>query len=182
MRKLWTPFNALLLLFIASFSAAMAMETSNKKGELIADFERASLYTAEYMEAMPAEDFGFKPTEDVRSFAQQFLHIAGANYFFASMIAGVENPKDGIEFEKLDEYQSKEACMKAVKESYDFIIETLKGLSEEELAEQIKLFNQFDMTKGVAFSKAFEHGVHHRGQTTIYIRLKGITPLSERLF
>ncbi|HET7002392.1 MAG TPA: DinB family protein [Puia sp.] len=30
--------------------------------------------------------------------------------------------------------------------------------------------------------KAFEHQAHHRGQTTIYIRLVGVKPKNERLF
>nr|WP_324497299.1 DinB family protein [Haliscomenobacter sp.] len=30
--------------------------------------------------------------------------------------------------------------------------------------------------------KAFEYQTHHRGQTTIYIRLLGIKPPNEKLF
>jgi uncharacterized damage-inducible protein DinB len=30
--------------------------------------------------------------------------------------------------------------------------------------------------------KTFEHQTHHRGQTTIYIRLLGIRPPQEKLF
>ncbi len=182
MKKLIDPFSLLIALFIASFSTAMALDTNQTRENLIADFERAKAYTQDYMNAMPAESFSYKPTADVRSFAQQFLHIAGANYFFASSISGVENPKAGIEFEKLDEYQTKEACMKAVTESYDFVLNVLKKSSSADLEETIKLFNQFEMTKAVGFAKAFEHGAHHRGQTTLYLRLKGVTPPSERLF
>jgi uncharacterized damage-inducible protein DinB len=134
------------------------------------------------MEAMPAEGFSSKPTTDIRSFAQQFLHIAGANYMFGSMIAGVDNPKDGVEFEKDEQFQTKEACVKAVNESFDFIIETIKGMPNESFESDVKLFGQFEMSKGVAFAKAFEHLTHHRGQTTIYLRLQGVTPPSERLF
>jgi uncharacterized damage-inducible protein DinB len=31
-------------------------------------------------------------------------------------------------------------------------------------------------------SKGFEHQTHHRGQTTIYLRLKGVKPPQEKLF
>ena len=182
MKKLLTPFNLLLVLFIASFSTAMAIDTQDAKDNLIADFERAKAYTAEYMAAMPEEGYSFKPTPEVRSFAQQLLHIAGANYFFTSTITGNDNPMQGVEFEKLDEYQNKEACMKAVNDSYDFVISTLQGMSAAELDEQIKFFNQFEMSRAIAFAKAFEHGAHHRGQTTIYLRLKGVTPPNEKLF
>jgi uncharacterized damage-inducible protein DinB len=43
------------------------------------------------------------------------------------------------------------------------------------------MFN-FEMTREVGFQKTFEHQTHHRGQTTVYLRLKGIKPPNEKLF
>jgi uncharacterized damage-inducible protein DinB len=34
----------------------------------------------------------------------------------------------------------------------------------------------------VLLAKAMERHAHHRGQTAIYLRLKGVKPPSERLF
>lgn len=49
----------------------MALDTNDdRKGNLVADFERAKAYTIEYMDAMPADGYSFKPTDDIRSFAQ----------------------------------------------------------------------------------------------------------------
>ena len=122
-KKVLTSLNILVALFIASFSSAMALDTNDgTKENLIADFERAKAYSVEYMDAMPADGYSFKPTADIRSFSQQFLHIAGANYFFTSTILGTDNPKAGVEFEKDASYASKEATMKAVSESYDYVI------------------------------------------------------------
>src|SRR5438445_10483185 len=39
---------------------------------------------AEAGDAMPAEDFSFKPTAEVRSFAQLVGHVINANFFFCS--------------------------------------------------------------------------------------------------
>jgi uncharacterized damage-inducible protein DinB len=50
------------------------------------------------------------------------------------------------------------------------------------MTETIKMFNRFEMTRDEAFQKAFEHQTHHRGQTTVYLRLKGVTPPNEKLF
>jgi uncharacterized damage-inducible protein DinB len=38
------------------------------------------------------------------------------------------------------------------------------------------------MSKRNALAKVFEHQVHHRGQTTVYLRLAGVTPPQEKLF
>ncbi|WP_341226791.1 DinB family protein [uncultured Arcticibacterium sp.] len=183
MKKILTPLNILLTLFIASFSSAMALDTpSTSKSDMIADFERAKAFSLEYMEAMPADAYAFKPTEDIRSFAEQFLHMADANFGLTAMIAGVDNPMGEKKLEKDEASQSKAAAIKAVSDSYDFVLSTLKNMSEEQLSEEIKLFNAFELTKGQGMAKIFEHATHHRGQTTIYIRLKGIKPPDEKLF
>jgi uncharacterized damage-inducible protein DinB len=58
----------------------------------------------------------------------------------------------------------------------------LKKLSAEQQNEKIKLMDQFEMTKRMTFEKAFEHQTHHRGQTTVYLRLAGVKPPMEKLF
>ncbi|AWW00626.1 DinB family protein [Arcticibacterium luteifluviistationis] len=183
MKKLLTPLNLLITLFIASFSSAMALESpSASKTDMLADFERAKAFSIEYLEAMPADGYAFKPTEDIRSFAGQFLHMADANFGLAAMIAGVENPMGEKKLENDEASQSKVAVIKAVSDSYDFVLTTLKGMDEEQLNDEIKLFNAFELTKGQGMAKIFEHATHHRGQTTIYLRLKGVTPPAEKLF
>jgi hypothetical protein len=47
---------------------------------------------AEAANIMPAEDFGFKPTPDVRSFAQLVGHVINANVFFCSQATGASMP------------------------------------------------------------------------------------------
>ncbi|HYH03497.1 MAG TPA: DinB family protein, partial [Bacillota bacterium] len=39
-----------------------------------------------------------------------------------------------------------------------------------------------DMSKRTAWAKVFEHQAHHRGQTTVYLRLAGIKAPEEKLF
>jgi len=57
----------------------------------------------------------------------------------------------------------------------------LKGMTDEQMKEMVKMGNN-EMNKELVFAKAFEHQTHHRGQTTIYIRMKGIKPPNEMLF
>ena len=147
---------------------------------MVADWTRARDYTKEYLDAMPEDGYGFKPTPDIRSFAEQFLHLANANYMFAANATGAANTNK-VNLEKTDSMKTKAACTKAVLESYDFVIASIKGMDAKKLGEQIKLFGN-DMSRGTALAKAFEHQTHHRGQTTIYLRLKGAKPPAEKLF
>src|SRR5215467_5276275 len=59
---------------------------------LVADWTRAKDYTKEYLEAMPEEGVNFKPTPEIRSFAEQMLHLATGNFGFAATAAGIDNP------------------------------------------------------------------------------------------
>ncbi|HEU0173869.1 MAG TPA: DinB family protein [Blastocatellia bacterium] len=147
---------------------------------LVADWTRARDYTKEYLEAMPEDGVGLKPTPEIRSFAEQMLHLANANFAFASAATGAANPQQGKNLEKMDEYKTKAALTKIVMESYDFVINSVKGLDAKKMDEPIKLFGR-EMTRAVALNKGFEHQTHHRGQTTIYLRLKGVTPPGEKL-
>lgn len=165
-----------LMLFFAA-SAAFAQSTMIAKQ--VADWERAKKYTQAYLDAMPDDGYALKPTPEIRSFAGQMDHIADANFAFISAASGKKSPFEGSAEKMTD--QSKAAVSKAVMDSYDFVISTLKGMTEADLAKDVKVFGM-DMKAGAAFEKAFEHQTHHRGQSTVYIRLKGATPPNEMLF
>ena len=179
---------ALNLVSFAQQATGAAMQpmaktaTADPVAKLVADWTRARDYTKEYIDAMPEEGVSFKPTPDIRSFAEQMLHLANANFAFASTATGAANPQQGKNLEKMDEYKTKANLTKIVMESYDFVINSVKGMDVKKMDEPVKLFGRFDSTRGGALVKAFEHQTHHRGQTTIYLRLKGVTPPAEKLF
>lgn len=145
----------------------------------IADWERAKVFTKEYLDAMPEDGYAFKPTPEMRSFALQMDHLADANYAFAAAASGIKSPMEGSLEKGTD--QSKAAVTKAVMASYDFVISSLKATPEANFGKDVKLFGM-DTKTGIAFAKGFEHQTHHRGQATVYIRLKGATPPKEKLF
>ncbi|MCE7065575.1 DinB family protein [Dyadobacter sp. CY326] len=163
------------MLFFA-VSAAFAQTMIAKQ---VADWERAKAYTKEYLDAMPEEGYALKPTPEIRSFAGQMDHIADVNFAFIAGASGKKSPFEGSAEKMTD--QSKAAVSKVVMDSYDFAIATIKSMSEADLAKDVKVFGM-DMKAGSALEKAFEHQTHHRGQSTVYIRLKGATPPNEKLF
>ncbi len=164
----------------ASGNSTTALAVQDHTTAMVADWTRAKDYTKEYLDAMPEDGYGFKPTPDIRSFAEQMLHLANANYAFAAAATGVASTNK-VNLEKTDSMKTKAACTKAVMDSYDFVISSIKALDMKKGGEAIKLFGQ-DTTRAGALAKAFEHQTHHRGQTTIYLRLKGAKPPQEKLF
>jgi uncharacterized damage-inducible protein DinB len=178
---------ALSLVSFAQQASGAAMQPVAKAAPadpvatLVADWTRAKNYTKEYLDAMPEEGLSFKPTPDIRSFAEQMLHLANANFLFASTATGAANPQEGKNLEKMDEYKTKAALTKIVMDSYDFVINSVKGIDVKKMDEPVKFFGR-DLSRAAALDKGFEHQTHHRGQTTIYLRLKGVKPPAEKLF
>lgn len=149
--------------------------------EMVKDWERAKAYTKEYLDAMPAEGYSLKPTAEMRTFAQQMLHLTDGNYGFTAAATGASSPVGMGASEKAQD-QSKENVTKLVMAGYDFVINSIKIMTPAQLSESTTLFGQFEMSKGKALEKCFEHQTHHRGQTTVYLRLAGATPPQEKLF
>jgi len=151
------------------------------KAQLIKDWERAKAYTKEYLDAMPKDKYGFRAQDSVRTFAQQMLHLAQANVGLSSNGTGKERIWGNRIIEQSASAQSADSVNYYVMASYDFAIEGIKNMDVSKFEEKNKRGN-FDETRLAWLLKAFEHQTHHRGQTTIYIRLLGIKPPNEKLF
>lgn len=165
-------------LFLSITFMAQAQTTID---DIVKEWERAKTYTKEYLDAMPESGYALKPTPEMRSFAEQMLHLTDANYSFAAAVSGEKSPIGQGESEKTTD-KSKENVTKLVLAGYDFVINSIKKITPAQLNENIKLFGRLDMSRGTALAKCFEHQTHHRGQTTVYIRLAGAKPPQEKLF
>ena len=152
-----------------------------KVAELVKEWERSKAYTKEYLDAMLESGYALKPTPEMRSFAEQNLHLADANYGLVSAALDIKSPFGRGEWEKTGD-KSKANVTKIVLASYDFVIDQIKKMTDVQLDEHIKMIGSFDMSKRVALAKVFEHQAHHRGQTTVYLRLAGVKPPQEKLF
>jgi uncharacterized damage-inducible protein DinB len=170
-----------LLLSLFFFSAVSQTLNDSLKQQLIKDWARAKVYTQEYLDAMPANKYGFRPVDSMRSFSEQMLHLASANAYFASAVSGVKSPIFSQNLEKRPGANSKDSVIYYVNTSYDIIITLLKNMYAGKLSE-ILTQDGLSETRFVWLTKAFEHQTHHRGQCTVYIRLQGIRPPAEKLF
>lgn len=156
--------------------------TTARINMMIADWERAKKYTQAYLDSANEKSIAYKLSDKTpRSFGEQILHMAEANYGFASAISGKATELGFGKLEKNDQYKSKAEVINAINGSYDFVIGALKEMNDSQLGDTVKIFDM-PMTKEAAFNKAFEHQTHHRGQTTQYLRAQGLTPPQEMLF
>ena len=176
-------FCFLIFTFVLSANTyAQTLSSDDIKAQLVSDWERAKAYTVDYLNTMPPDKYSFKAVDSIRSFAQQMLHLAQGNVFLMSTATDVAPLSYGqSDLEHSQTAQRKDSVMYYVTSSYDYCISAVKGLNVNKWGEKKKVFG-FEATRFAFLLKTFEHQTHHRGQTTIYIRLQGIVPPQERLF
>ena len=180
------------LVLWSSFFVASAQNSLQAmlRQQLVQDWERAKAYTQEYLDAMPADKYNFRPVDSVRTFAQQMLHFSKANVGMATFATGAQDKsvQDIFikpTFEGSPTAQSKDSVVYYVNMSYDFMINAIKNADFSKLDEIVstdRLRTRRSATRLAWLLKAFEHQTHHRGQCTVYLRVAGIRPPGEKLF
>jgi uncharacterized damage-inducible protein DinB len=129
-------------------------------------------------EDFPEDKYDFKPTPAQRSFAEQLLHAAGANYFFTNPVIGKEPP--AAEDPKRDQYKSKADIVAFVKKSFADGAAAIQSKGEKGLTTEVVYFAHqkarvLDMAYGL-----IEHSGEHYGQLVVYYRLAGLVPPESR--
>lgn len=179
MKKLFLIFSIIPFSFTVS---AQSLSSEEIKTQMIKEWERAKSYTDDYLNAMPADKYSFKAVDSIRSFAQQMLHLAQGNLFIMSNAADQAPPAFlKSDLENSTTAQNKDSVVYYVNASYDYCLNTVKNIEVNKWGQKKKMFGM-EVTRFALMIKTFEHQTHHRGQTTIYIRLLGIRPPQERLF
>lgn len=120
--------------------------------------------------AMPDDKFGWSPSEGVRTVSEAFMHVAQANYFFASRM-GVDMPTDSKGLEKT--VKDKAGVVKHLEASFANI---KKGLSSADMSKTTKLFGGREGTVADLALIAVGHGHEHLGQLIAYARSNNIKP------
>jgi uncharacterized damage-inducible protein DinB len=180
-KKAFIFFAAVFLISLSYRTSAQAITGDDIKAQFVKDWERAEAYTLDYLNTMPADKYSFKAVDSIRSFAQQMLHLASGNVGLISIATGEKIDFPGRGLENSPTAQTKDSVVYYVTKSYDFAIQSVKKSDPAKYGEIAGTGNN-KVTRFAWLLKAFEHQTHHRGQTTIYIRLQGIKPPNERLF
>jgi uncharacterized damage-inducible protein DinB len=130
-------------------------------------------------EDFPEDKYDFKPTPAQRSFAEQLLHAAGANYFFTAPATGKKMP--AAEDPKREDYKNKAAIVAFVKQSFADGAAAIKTKGDKGLSDLLvdPFANQQVRVSDMAWG-LLEHSGEHYGQLVGYYRLAGLVPPESR--
>lgn len=128
-------------------------------------------------EDFPEDKYDFKPTPAQRSFAEQLLHVAGANYFFTNPVMGKEPP--AAEDPKRENYKTKADIVAFLKKSLADGAAVIQAKGEKGMNSTVPYAQQETRVLDIAYGM-IEHSGEHYGQLVVYYRLSGLVPPESR--
>lgn len=142
-------------------------------GEYAKHLQALGDLSAAVAQAMPAEDYSFKPHPESMTFGELMQHIAATNYQFCAGLKDAKAPA-------IEEAKGKDEVVKLLRASFDYCASVVPELTEAQLA---AVHNSPDgkLPGREVLLAMFIHVAHHRGQAEIYLRDKGIRPPRYRI-
>ncbi len=166
--------RSLLLGLAVSLTAAVAppAPTSGYRAEYLTALEDVEGKLLDLAQAMPAEKYGWRPGEGVRSVAEVYTHVASGNYFIPTYI-GVRAP--ATVSRDLEQENDKGRVIAALKSSIEYVRKLVLQTSDAELEKKVKLFGH-DASEREVLSLLMNHMHEHLGQSIAYARMCGVVP------
>jgi uncharacterized damage-inducible protein DinB len=131
-------------------------------------------YVLRSAEQLPESLYTFKPTPSVRSFAEQFGHVAGSEFMFCAAVLGEPGrAEDAVE----QSAKTKAAIVQAIKDAGTFC-ERAYAINDAAAGATVSLFG--NNTKLYWLTMNATHDWEHYGNLVTYLRLKGLTPPSSQ--
>ncbi len=130
-------------------------------------------------EDFPEDKYDFKPTPAQRSFAEQLLHAASANYFLTNPLMGKKAPTE--ENVKRADYKTKAEVVAYVKKAFADGAAAIQAKGDKGMNDLIvdPFANQQVRVSDMAYG-FIEHSGEHYGQLVVYYRLSGLVPPESR--
>jgi uncharacterized damage-inducible protein DinB len=130
-------------------------------------------------EDFPEDKYDFKPTPAQRSFAEQLLHAAGANYYFINPVRGEKSP--GEDYPKRSDFKGKADIVNFVKKSFADGAAVIKEKGDSGMSQVVTdNDNRYQARIGDLAYGLIEHDGEHYGQLVGYYRTSGLVPPESR--
>ena len=158
----------------AAAEESAAMEEGALAAVVLKDWEDLKTAMMEFGDAMPAENFDYKPKEELRNFGEQLMHVASAHLFYmGNLDTDAARPDFGEPVEKAD-------VLQALSDSFDFGTEILSGQTDASLREMVDGGYLGESNRARIAYMAMIHTRQEYGVMTVYLRLNDIVPPASR--
>jgi hypothetical protein len=125
------------------------------------------------VEEMPANKFGYTPTEQQLTFGQLVLHIIGSNNHLCSTIGDIPELNAPV---PLKESDGKDKLVTALKASFEFCTTALSKVDDSKLGDEVELFGGRKGPRAFALIALTNDWADHYSSAAMYLRLNGLVP------
>ena len=153
---------------------AAGLPAAGVRAEYIAEVDNVGKKIVDLAEAIPADKYGWRPAEGVRSVSEVFMHIVGGNYFLPSFLG--RKPPEGLTRDSEKTIKDKAKIVELLKQSLENAKETGRMVSDGDLDKKVKVFGGREMTERQVLMVILNHLHEHLGQAIAYARVNGIAP------
>ena len=153
----------------AAATVGIAGAAEKEIGIYVAHWKKSKDFTMKVAEAMPAENYDYKPFADARSFGGELQHLAQAEGFYLGRFGKGRAPAAP------QGDTGKAATTKYLAANFDWAIGVVGQITVADLTNAASGRGPA-MTGLDALYNAMIHTAHTRGYAEMYLRNKGITP------
>jgi uncharacterized damage-inducible protein DinB len=148
--------------------------------EYLQEWNRTGNKLAEMAKDFPEDKLDYKAAPTQRTFAEQLLHAAGANYYFIDAATGT-TPPDNVENPSRDTYKTRGQIVAYIQKVYADGAAVIQKQGDKGMLETVKSpFGNEMMTRASLWTFAIAHANEHYGQCVVYYRLNSLVPPETR--
>ena len=139
------------------------------------------------VEAMPADKFGFAPTDGefkgVRTFGEMVKHFSATNHILAAAALGEEPPADAGDERGPENVRTKAEILAYLRGSFVHLDKAIDAIGQTNIpvnASPISPLKRSEVTRSALITETFLHAYDHYGQMVEYLRMNGVVPPASR--
>jgi hypothetical protein len=137
--------------------------------------------------AMPADKFGFAPTDGefkgVRTFGQMVKHLSATNHILAAAALGEEPPADAGDEVGPETVRTKAEILNYLNSSFAHLAKATEAIGQTNVPANpspISPLKKGEVTRSALVVESLFHAADHYGQIVEYLRMNGIVPPASR--
>ena len=148
----------------------------NELDRFIETWDREAAKTVKLLEALPREQYDFRPDTPGRSLGELAWHLSEGDGYMTYAIELGEFSRDRRPpgMERLRKVEELAPCYERIHRD---AVQRVRKLKAEDLDRALTFFSGQQMTvRDVLWNMVLLHGIHHRGQLALMCRLAGGRP------
>jgi len=139
------------------------------------------------VDAMPADKFGFAPTDGefkgVRTFGQMVKHLSATNHILAAAALGENPPPDAGDEVGPAAVRTKDEILLYLKSSFAHLDRATEAIGQADISvntSPISPLKPGEVTRSALIVESLMHACDHYGQLVEYLRMNGVVPPASR--